>query len=410
MPPGHYPGPAPSGTQLQNILLYSHDTFGLGHLRRNRKIADAIRQANQGARITLATGSDIAGKFPPINGVQLVRLPPVSKTRDGTYVSPDGHETLDHLIERRAAILSKTVLDQKPDIFIADKEPFGLLGELEQALALLPENTLRILGLREVLDDRDTLRAEWEKHAVTKRLPGLYDEIWIYGPDWFHNPLEGLDLPVSLMESCTYLGFLGIRASNSGGQPSKTAPKNDDPYILVTAGGGEDGWELMRQVLAACQAGLPISRKLYLLPGPLMDKTALATIRDMAAGIAGTKVLDFHPDPSALISEAEAVVSMCGYNTFCEVLEAGKPALFIPREVPRREQLIRANRAADLKAASVMRASDANDAEKLARRINTLPEGPKPADASQKFEFDGLTRIGRRIAEIFQKRQPSRAI
>jgi predicted glycosyltransferase len=43
-----------------------------------------------------------------------------------------------------------------------------------------------------------------------------------------------------------------------------------------------------------------------------------------------------------LLDRARAVVSMGGYNTACEVLDRGLPALMVPRVRPRKEQLVRA--------------------------------------------------------------------
>ena len=45
-----------------------------------------------------------------------------------------------------------------------------------------------------------------------------------------------------------------------------------------------------------------------------------------------------------LIGAADLVISMGGYNTICEILSQRTPALIIPRETPRKEQLIRAEK------------------------------------------------------------------
>src|SRR5690606_7079589 len=52
----------------------------------------------------------------------------------------------------------------------------------------------------------------------------------------------------------------------------------------------------------------------------------------------------FHPRMEELMSAADLVVCMGGYNTICEILTEHTPALIIPPETPRREQLIRATR------------------------------------------------------------------
>jgi predicted glycosyltransferase len=52
--------------------------------------------------------------------------------------------------------------------------------------------------------------------------------------------------------------------------------------------------------------------------------------------------LGFHPRLERLLENAQGVVAMGGYNTFCEILSMDKPAIIAPRTRPRLEQLIRA--------------------------------------------------------------------
>jgi len=59
---------------------------------------------------------------------------------------------------------------------------------------------------------------------------------------------------------------------------------------------------------------------------------------------------------------------MGGYNTVCEVLASSAPALIVPREEPRREQLIRARALQDAGAVDVMRDADL-DAGALTRWV-----------------------------------------
>jgi predicted glycosyltransferase len=50
----------------------------------------------------------------------------------------------------------------------------------------------------------------------------------------------------------------------------------------------------------------------------------------------------FNRNMERLIGVADAVVSMGGYNTVCEIMSQRKPLLMLPRTIPREEQLIRA--------------------------------------------------------------------
>jgi predicted glycosyltransferase len=59
------------------VLIYSHDTFGLGHLRRSRAIANRLVQRNPEASIVIISGSPIIGSFEFGDGVDYVRVPGV---------------------------------------------------------------------------------------------------------------------------------------------------------------------------------------------------------------------------------------------------------------------------------------------------------------------------------------------
>ena len=85
------------------VLIYSHDTFGLGHLRRSRAIAHAVVAAHPGARVTIVSGSPVVDRYAFAAGVRTVRLPPVTKLPDGAYASGDPSVPLAETVTRRAA-------------------------------------------------------------------------------------------------------------------------------------------------------------------------------------------------------------------------------------------------------------------------------------------------------------------
>jgi predicted glycosyltransferase len=79
-----------------------------------------------------------------------------------------------------------------PDIFIVDKKPLGLRGEIENTLWMLKDRGVPlILGLRDVMDDPDLLAPEWERKNVVPALRDLYDDIWVYGLTQTAIPWKG---------------------------------------------------------------------------------------------------------------------------------------------------------------------------------------------------------------------------
>ena len=69
------------------ILIYSHDSFGLGHLRRCRAIAHAIVDRYKGVSVLILSGSPIIGSFDFLPRVDFVRIPGVVKLTNGEYQS-----------------------------------------------------------------------------------------------------------------------------------------------------------------------------------------------------------------------------------------------------------------------------------------------------------------------------------
>ena len=102
---------------------------------------------------------------------------------------------------------------------------------------------------------------------------------------------------------------------------------------------------------------------------------------------------------AAVIAGAQAVVSMGGYNTVCEILSFDKPALVVPRTVPREEQLIRASRASELGLFDMLLPEDAENPAKMAAALKALPNRAPPSVNARGLKLDGLENISRRIAE-----------
>jgi predicted glycosyltransferase len=374
------------------ILMYSHDTFGLGHLRRCRTIANSLVDRFKGLTVLILSGSQIAGAFDFKARVDFVKIPSVIKLYDGDYASVSDHIDITDTLAMRTRLIAETVEAFDPDIFIVDKEPLGLRGEVEYVLTTLrAQGCHTVLGLRDVMDAPEKLAAEWAKKDMPAKMAALYDEVWIYGPESFHDPLTGLDLPDSLRAKLRYTGFL-YRGTGSLAGPD--LPEKD--FILVTAGGGGDGEEIMNLVLSAREHDRNLVYPLLMVPGPFMASETREALHRRADNLKRVKVVDFDNQLDETLADATAVVGMCGYNTFCEVLSFDKPALFMPRTHPREEQLIRATRAAELGLSQMIDTTRAMNPAAMADALHRLPHGPKPSHAAA-IDLDGLERIGERV-------------
>ncbi len=380
------------------VLMYSHDTFGLGHLRRSRAIAHALVEQHKGLSVLIICGSSVAGAFDFKARVDFVKIPSVIKLQSGEYQSLTDHIDLSETLEMRRAIIENAAVAYQPDVFIVDKEPRGLRRELDSTLPRLREQGCHIaLGLREILDEPEVVASEWTRNSAAAWVREYYDSIWAYGARDFWNPLEGVDLPEAVRDRVIHTGFLARTVPKTRVNQPRKIPKD---FILVTAGGGGDGGDLMRQVLAAKEHDRSNRMPFVLVLGPYMPLREKAEIRHRASRIEGMQVLDFDSRLETLMAQATAVISMGGYNTFCELMSFDKRALIVPRKVPRREQLIRAQRANAFNLVDLIDPDDASDPWQMARAIDRLPKRPLPSKSRYRVDLSGLETIGRIVERI----------
>lgn len=381
------------------ILLYSHDTFGLGHLRRSRTIAHALATRFDNAEIAIITGSPFAGTFNFLDQIIYLQIPPVTKRSDGTYTSLEDGAGLDFTVNARASAIEDFMEEWNPDMLIVDKEPLGFRKELLDALlSAKARGTKTVLGLRDVLDAPDILKVEWDRKGIYDHIDSLYDEIWVYGPENFYDPLQELGLPESVTNKVHYTGFLN--RTNGSGVELEIPTLPFDKYILVTAGGGGDGYELMRSTIKMAREYPNSGNNFVMVLGPFMGTKEGEKIRTEATGIPNILLIGFDPELEKYIADAEFVIGMCGYNTFCEVLTFDKHAVYVPRSVPRLEQRIRAYRSASLGWSSVLEISEAINPQIFYQAVKSIRRRRLPSEAPVKPDMKGLSRICERVHAI----------
>ena len=398
-----------SETEARRILIYSHDSFGLGHLRRCRTLAHALVEKNQNLSVLILSGSPIIGSFDFKARVDFVRIPGIIKLRNGEYTSLSLHIDTEQTLAMRASIIQHTAEIFDPDIFIVDKEPYGLRGEVEETLKMLKARGTRlVLGLRDVLDDPALLVPEWKRKNVLPALKSLYDDIWIFGVEQLYDPLAGLNLPAEVKRKITYTGFLP-RSPQSVSDPA-ILEEMHNPYVLVTVGGGGDGDVLTDWVLRAYESDTKPPLDALFVLGPFMPTDQRANFRERISKLDQVKTVTFNNHMESLMEQASAVVAMGGYNTFCEVLSMDKRALIIPRTVPRMEQYIRATRAAELELISVLIDDGVRSEESMTTALRHLSQQKKPSETVIPGLLDGLINVNRLARLRFQERDKARAI
>lgn len=381
-----------------NILMYSHDTYGLGHIRRTMAIASQLKC--KGVNILILTGSPIVGRFEFPKQIDFVRIPGMIKQANDIYVPHSIKIEPIHAMSIRQSIIDATAKSFQPDLFIVDKAPRGLKREIMPTLEWMKKGgkTRTILGLRDIMDDSESTIRDWTAKGIYDVLDDLYSEIWVYGHKEYYDPIKEYRIPEAISNKMVFTGYIP-RKVHSRSTPEKR--KNGKKLVVITAGGGGDGYPMMDAYLKALEKHGSDSFRTIMVTGPFMSKEQRLDLSNRAKKLSVT-FYHFYRRMEKLFSNADLVVCMGGYNTFCEILSHKKTALIVPRETPRLEQTIRAQVLKDQNLADYLPWHQLDPDSIMEKVDNLLNNSQKIRDAIHDFKFTGLDVMHQRV-DYFKK-------
>ena len=372
------------------ILFYSHDTFGLGNIRRTLLLSQTLAEEYPGAAMLVVTGSPMIQAFRIPDNLDYIKLPCLDRT-DADCYRPRFLAAQSSEVNRiRRAILVETVVGFKPDLMIVDKRPGGVDGELLDALRALRRRTTAtrlVLGMRDILDEPERTRSSLRRTRDMATIARYYDEVWIYGEHAIFDPIVEYAFRDDVARKTCFCGYLR--------RPSPAVAAHDGPpRVLVTTGGGADGAPLITTYLEGLST-LPrgIQLRTTVVFGPQVDAGSRRTILNRFGSLADVEFVDFEPDLTAQYQKADVIVSMAGYNTVCELLSFRRPAVLVPRGNPVGEQLLRARLFAARGLFACIEPHELTPDLLIARVLETLK---RPA-AVAPIDLDGLPRIRERV-------------
>ncbi len=387
------------------FLFYCHDTYGLGHIRRALSLASHFTETMPNAEVLIVSGSPFAHSFALPPRVDYVKLPAVTKMNSGAYRARSLDLEFSAIREMRASILRETARAYRPNVFLVDHAPQGLKGEALSTLAMLkytqPE-CLRVLGLRDIVDSSDVIQKTWNAEGIYQTLEQDYDLVLVYGSRGLYDVAEQYGLPVSVDRRIRYCGYLDRVVDMDTTQISSRF----NPLVALTAGGGGDGFPMMRDYLIGLRQLTDIPFDSILLTGPLMDEPEQNELRELATFLPTDKVRieSFLPDPLPLLRSADLVVAMAGYNTTCELLALKQRMLLVPRIVPRKEQFIRASILSEHGLARML-SPEHMTPESLIANVQSALVQPRPSSnqlAAAGISFDGQMLAREAILEALE--------
>jgi predicted glycosyltransferase len=227
----------------------------------------------------------------------------------------------------------------------------------------------------------------------------------VYGLADFADPLKGVACPASVRSKMIYTGYLRRSVPHL---TNADIPAHRQPYVLVTVGGGDDGMAVLDWVLSAYEHDPDIPVNAVVVTGPFMAAERQRHFRERAEKLERVDILTFDTHLEFLMERAVGVVGMAGYNTFCEILSFDKRAILVPRVRPRREQVMRAMRAAELDLAHSLDPEGPQDPQIMTEALHKLHLRPVPSERGAGDMLNGLDIITDLVAERVGRRTSRR--
>jgi len=390
---------------VKKILVYSHDTYGLGNIRRMMAVVEHLVRKSPGVSVLVLSGSPMMHAFRLSQGIDYIKMPCLTRSQDGQYSPKYLSLSYDKVLGLRADLILNTVLEFEPDVIIVDKKPMGVQNELAPMLDVLRKKAARpklVLLLREILDDPESTISIWERNRYHDVIRELYDSVLVLGSREIFDTASEYNFPPSTVAKLDYCGYIAKQPGRRARAHIRSSLALDDrPLAMVTAGGGEDGYRLLHTYLSGCGAGKNLQSLVFV--GPEMAVSQQQELRAMASSLPDVRLLEFSDDVMSYMNAADLIVSMAGYNTMTEILSLRKPAVVVPRIRPVEEQWIRATRLERLGLVSVIH-PDQLTPERLFASIERQLD-PAAAQGDGKMPpMDALDRIAGRIEELLRER------
>ncbi|MBS1213340.1 MAG: glycosyltransferase [Proteobacteria bacterium] len=335
----------------KRIIVYSHDTFGLGNIRRMLAIAQSLVDSDSNVSVLILSGSPMLHAFRIPDRIDYIKLPCLSRTTKGEYTVKFLDLEYDQLVKLRSNIILSAVLDFDPDLILVDKKPYGVSDELGAALNLMQRRGHRaklVLLLRDILDSPESTIPVWKKNGYHDAIQSHYDKVLVVGSPEIYDMRKEYEFPEESHDKVHFCGYIAReRSDKRSGEIREQIGCTEDRLVLVTAGGGEDGYQLLYTYLEGLsQQDLGDNTRTLMICGPEMSEKRRLQIEILAQDCRNVVVQEYTTDMMACMEASDLVVSMGGYNTTCELLSLRKRAILVPRVNPAQEQWIRAERLA----------------------------------------------------------------
>ncbi|WP_019505738.1 glycosyltransferase family protein [Pleurocapsa sp. PCC 7319] len=392
--------------EYKKIMVYSHDSYGLGNIRRMLAICQYLLKSIPNVSILLVSGSPMLQSFRLPKGLDYIKLPCINRSTSGEIAAKYLNTDVNSTLKLRSEIILATAKNYQPDLVLVDKKPSGIQGELDSTINYLKSNlpaTKFVLLLRDILDTPQNTIQQWQQEGYYEKVESIYNRVFVVGMPEIFDLSREYQFGSAITAKVRFCGYLrkesGLKNRRTIRQELGIKP--DEKLVLVTPGGGEDGYFLINNYLT----GLAQNRERYqnekirslIFCGAEMSPEQQYKIHQQAEKYSHVTVLEFTDDLMSYVNTADAVICMCGYNTITEVLQKGKRAIVVPRIKPGQEQLIRAQSLAKAGLIQMIHPEELEPNLLITTLFNSLDQVPH-ARSITNLNFGGLPTLTNYLA------------
>ena len=386
------------------IAVFTHDAYGVGHVRRSLRILGALAAKAPESSLLLITGSPATYLFRELpRNADTIKIPTiVTSGTEGTRPSTLNIGVAD-LASMRGEITRRALELFEPDVLLVDNFPLGTRLELLPTLRELRHRpTKTVLGLRDVVDPPEKVRRDWERDGIYGIIERYYDKVLIYGVREVLDAVEAYGLSDSVAERLDYCGY--VTDSESTRRDPVTVRRElgvDEGFFLATVGGGGDGRPLLEAFMGALDR-FP-GRRAVVVAGEFMADSDRAAVASAAAARSGVMIKHHLADLPSAMAAAELVVAMGGYNTSAEIMATRTRSVLVPRTWRAGEHGSRGRSGADaeqqVRAAGLARMGLVTALESEELTSSTLADamtralGKPVSNGNHHLDLDGASRV-----------------
>lgn len=406
------PSPRPSARPPR--VLYLSSPIGLGHVRRDLAIAEALRELRPGVEVEWLTQSPVA-EFLEAHGERVHPASRLLASESGHLESECGEHDLhafaavrsmDEILAHNFMVFDDLVERERFDLWVGD-EAWDLdhflheTPELKRAPFVWMTDFVGWVPMPDGGPAEAALTSDWNAEMVehVARTPTLRDRsVFVGDPDDVVDLPLGPDLPTARAWTEAHFDFAGYVMGERPDPARRDELRHrlgyrpDDVVCVVSAGGSGVGSPLLSRIARAypaARARVP-GLRMVVVAGPRIDPASL----DVPAGV---EVRGFLPDLDLHHAASDVAVVQGGLGTTMELTAARRPFLYVPLRRHFEQQVHVRHRLERHRAGRALDYDDAADPDHVAEEL--VAALARPTDYRE-VPADGAARAARLVAEL----------